>query len=147
MEYWTESLLIFMKERWVLIILAIAAAILIIKVLQTIFKWLIVAAIIFALVYYGLQYSEQLQDVTNRIKNYTLSEWKEWMEIETESAQYEQHADGSYVIQSKNVKLEGTEHSDTVKITIKGKSFTIKKNEVIESYMEQVKQKAGYSSQ
>lgn len=146
MEYWIEALFSFIKERWIVIVLAIVAMVLILKVLETVFKWLIAAVIILALVYYGLQYSEELRDVSNMIKDYTVNEWNELMEKETETAQFESRPDGSYVIISKNITLEGSDDSDSVVITIKGTSFTVPKNDIIDSYIEHAKQKAAYSN-
>lgn len=145
MEYWMDALFTFLKERWIVIIIAVVALVLIIKIVQTVFKWLIVAAIIAALVYYGLQYSEDLREVSLMIKDYTMNEWNELMEKETESAQYTQNPDGSFVIKSKNITLEGREDSDTVVITFKGKSFNLTKNEMINSYIEHAKRNVNLS--
>ncbi len=142
MEIWMESLLAFVQERWLIILLAVVAAIVIINVLKTVFKWLIAAVIILALVYYGLQYSEELREVSQMIKEFTVNEWNEMMERETESAVYEQRPDGSFVITSKNIKLEGSDDSESVVITIRGASITVTKNEIIKAYIEQAKQNA-----
>ena len=76
------------------------------------------------------------------LKEFTVNEWNERMERETESAVYEQRPDGSFVITSKNIKLEGSDDSESVVITIRGASITVTKNEIIKAYIEQAKQNA-----
>lgn|SRR5690625_3923091 len=142
MDYTMETLISFLQERWLVVLLAVIALIIIIKVVQTVFKWLVVALIVIGLIFYGAHYSEQLQDMSDKIKDYTLSEINELIERETESANYEEKANGTYVIQSKNMTLEGTNGSDQVKVIIKGKGITLTKNEMIETYIEQAKLKS-----
>lgn len=59
MEQWT----VFFEQRWFVIMIAIVLLWLVIKVIKTVFKWLIVLGIVVAIIVYGSTYINQLTDL------------------------------------------------------------------------------------
>ena len=134
-EYWLE----FVIDRWFVIVLAVIALIVVVKLVKTIVKWLLVIAIVGALVFYGATYTDAIKEVGGKIIEYTQDELFDLMTFEINEAEYSEDANGRFSVTSGNLKLEGHADEEDVVITYRGQSITIKKNDFLERYIAEVK--------
>lgn len=134
-EHWLD----FVIDRWIVILVAIIALVIVIKVVKTIVKWLIVIAIVAALLFYGANYTDAIKDVSGKILEYTQEEIFDLLSSEISNAEYVEDANGRFTITSGSIKLEGSNDSDEVTISYREQSFTIKKNPFLDRYITEVK--------
>lgn len=134
-EHWLD----FVIDRWFVILVAIIALVIVIKVVKTIVKWLIVIAIVAALLFYGANYTDAIKDVSGKILEYTQEEIFDLLSSEISNAEYVEDANGRFTITSGSIKLEGNNDSDEVTISYREQSFTIKKNPFLDRYITEVK--------
>jgi hypothetical protein len=134
-----ETIANFLHDRWFIVIAAIVALFVVVKVLKTVVKWVIVLAVIGALIFYGANYKDKLGMIGGELLDGAKSVAVSKLADEMKDAKYENHPDGTYTITSKNVKLEGQSGSDEVSITFKGKTVTVKINNLIRAYIEGAK--------
>jgi hypothetical protein len=134
-----DQVMMFLEQRWVIVVAAIIALLLIVKVVKTVIKWVLVLAIIAALLFYGANYTQALKDVTVKAMSFAKEEAFEAMLGEAADADYQESADGSFTVTSANLELKGMKGSDQVEITFKGHTFSFKLNEAIRSYIDQSK--------
>lgn len=133
--------LTFVQERWLILLISLIALIIIIKVVKTLVKWVLVIAIVAALVFYGVNYTDEIKEAAAKVWDYTQSEFQDMLNAEIDSAQYEADEAGHFTIKSKNFTVEGSIDSDDVKITFKGQTVTLKRYEWIERYIQDVQSK------
>lgn len=140
---WLDQFTAFAQDKWYYMIGALVVIMIIINVVKTMVKWAIIAVIVLGLAIYGVNYTDVIKDVSGQVLDYAQQEAYDAMEKEAESAQYEQNADGSFVVRSNNFTVEGTLDSDDVRITFKGQTFTVSKSEFIRKFLEQVRGNSG----
>lgn len=137
-----DGLIAFAQENLVLIIVAVIAVILIISLVKTVLKWVIVAVIIIGILVYGFNYDvSTLKEVGEKVLNYTKDEAVQLLIGDTELAQYEQYSDGTFSIFGKNMRLDGSNHSDELKLYIFGQTFNLKLDDKLQKFIEEVKSK------
>lgn len=134
-----EQWMTFIEDRWLLILIVVVVLFIIIKVLNTILKWVLVIAIVGGLVFYGAQYTDAIKHTAGAILEYTQEEWFELMADEIKEARYVEHPDGRYSVIGKSVSIEGKKGEDEVTVTIKGRSFRFKVNDLLQRYIDEVK--------
>lgn len=136
----------FAQERWFLIVAAIVVLFIIVGIVKTVVKWIIVVVIIGALVLYGANYKDKLQDIGASVATQVTTEVKEGaikaFSSEAKEAQFKANPDGSFLITTKSLKLEGKAGSNEVEVTFLGKSFTMKADGAINAFIEQAKKNA-----
>lgn len=135
-----DSWITFVEERWLVILITLVALFLVIKLLNTLIKWVIVVAVVAGLLIYGANYTDAIRDVTGNLLQYTQDEVFRMMEEEIRQAEYRLHEDGSYTVDIGQIRLEGQSGSDEVKITYRGQTFTVRKNDFLERYLTEVRQ-------
>lgn len=137
----------FLQERWFVVLAVIVVLIIVIKVVKTVVKWVIVLALVAGLFYYGASYKEQLLEFGTMAAATVTAEVKEqaaaMIQNEMKEAKYEARPDGSFVVQTKSVKLEGTAGGSELQITFLSKTFTVKADSIWNSIIEQAKSNAG----
>lgn len=52
-----DQLLLFLQERWLIVLIAIVVLFIVIRIARTVMKWFIVLAIIAAILIYGFNYT------------------------------------------------------------------------------------------
>lgn len=139
MDFSWEQLIAFIQEQWWVILIAAAVLIIVIKVVKALVKWVIVAAIIVGLVLYGMNY-EPIREVVDSVAEYSLDAAFQAMIGEGNEATYTVEDDGTYVVESKSVKLTGRLDSDKVTIYFHGvKLPEVSISGAIETYIEAAK--------
>ena len=116
MEAWTQ----FLQENWVVVVLAIVVILIVIKVVKTVLKWVLVAAIALGLIAYGGSSIEKLSDLTTQIEATTKDAILRAALDEAAKAEYVRDEGGRYVIKTPNLELSGTVGGDEVTIKFRG---------------------------
>ncbi|MFD2670697.1 hypothetical protein [Marinicrinis sediminis] len=133
----------FLKDEWLIVLVAVIAVVLIIRIVKTMLKWALVLIIAAAVVYYGADYTEDIKAMGNKVGDkivtYAQDEIYTVMEEEAKQAQFEKHDDGTFTVTSPNVKVEGKANGDEVKVTFKGQSFTLHRSDFVNQFIEQSK--------
>lgn len=139
MEQW----MLFLQERWFIILIAIIVLFLVIKLVKTVIKWIVVLLIIAAILYYGMNYKDQIGEFAGTIGSTITESVKEQamkaMASEAKEAKYKLNEDGSYTVTTKNIQVDVKPNSKEAKITFLGQSFSLPMNDLIEGFIEQAK--------
>ncbi|WP_058302394.1 hypothetical protein [Gorillibacterium timonense] len=130
MDQWSA----FLTDRWYVILIALIALFLVIRIVKTVVKWLIVLIIAAGVLYYGYQYEGGLdslkQTITTAATQSLQDEAVAMMKKEAESATYVKNKDGSYTITTSSLKVEGKPGEDEVTVTVLKQSFKMKASTV-----------------
>lgn len=128
----------FVQDKWYIIVGAIIAIFIVINIVKTLVKWVIVLAIAAAIIYYGADYTEELKAAGSKIWELAMDEVYDVMKEEAQSATYTTNPDGSFTIESPNVKIEGAIDEDKVDVTFKGQTFQLdRNNSFVEKFIEE----------
>ncbi|MFD0696397.1 hypothetical protein ACFQZT_20230 [Paenibacillus sp. GCM10027628] len=142
MDQWIS----FAQDRWYLIVAAIIVLFIVIGIVKTVVKWLLIVAIVGALVLYGANYKDKLQNIGASVVTQVGDEVKEKavsaLTSEAKEAQFKANPDGSFAITTKSLKVEGKAGTDEVKVTFLGKTFTMSANAAMNAFIEQAKKNA-----
>lgn len=137
-----EAFSTFVQENLVLLVVALIAIILVISLVKTVIKWVIVAIVVVGILVYGFNYDvSTLQNVGEKVLNYTKEEVIELLIGDVKNATYEESSDGSFTIFGNNMRLDGKVGSNEVEVIIAGQRFTFKIDEALQKYIDQVKSK------
>ncbi|MFC5405620.1 hypothetical protein [Cohnella soli] len=127
MNYDTDTWVQFAQDHWVVIVVAIVAILIIVKLVKTVVKWLLVAAIIVGVCVYSGYTIDDIQKEVTKIGDKVTSEIKDQaikaMAGEASEATYVKNADGSYSIKSTNLELSGVPNSGEVSVKFHGQSL------------------------
>jgi hypothetical protein len=135
-----ESLTAFIQENLLLIGAVLLVLLIIISVVKTVIKWVIVFAVIIGFLIYGLNYdAETIKDIGQNVVEKTKEEAVELLLGDIKNAEYHLNNDGTYSITTKNIQLEGKVGSNEAKLKYLGQSITIKLDETLKNFIEQVK--------
>lgn len=136
-----EDVLVFVQDKWFVILAVAIVLFIVIKVLNTIVKWVIVLAILAGLFVYGANYTDQLKEVSGKVIEFAKEEAFNALLGDVDNAEYEEKPDGTFVITTSNghITLSGTKGSDEVEISYRGQSFTFQLGDALQSFIDQVK--------
>jgi hypothetical protein len=136
-----EQWITFAQDRWYWIIGAVIVLFIVIGLVKTVIKWILVVAIIGALILYGANYKDQLQTIGASVVSKAGAEAKVGVEkaiaAEAKDAKYTANPDGTFVIMTKSLQVEGKLGSNDVQVTFMGAKFTMKADGVIQTFIEQ----------
>ncbi|MCL6603844.1 MAG: hypothetical protein K6T94_13290 [Paenibacillus sp.] len=123
MQVWSQ----FIRENWLVIIIALVILFAVVNLVKTVLKWAIVIIIVVGLFIYSGVTIDQLGDAVNKVKNETVStlksEAQEVMLKEAKEAVYTMNDDGTFTITSPNIEVKGTAGQDKVDVTFRGVSL------------------------
>jgi hypothetical protein len=120
----TDAWIQFLKDHWLVVVIAIVAIFLIMKVVKTVLKWVLVAAIILGIATYGgysvedikSRVSEEIGAIGDMVSAEAKDQAIKAMAGEASEATYVDNADGSYSIKSTNLELTGIPNSGEVTV-------------------------------
>ncbi|WP_281889400.1 hypothetical protein [Paenibacillus sp. YYML68] len=142
-----DTLMSFAADRWYVIAGVLVALWIVVKVVKTVVKWVIVLALLAGLLYYGASYKDQLIELGTTVGAEAAAEVKTRMaaqlQNEIKEAKYEKRPDGSYVVMTKNVKLEGKPGDPDVKVMFMNQTFTVKMDDVLQALIAQAQKNGG----
>lgn len=139
-----NTLFEFLKEHWLVFLVALIVLLLIVNFVKTMIKWALVVIIIAGIaVYSGITWPD-INQAVNTVKNETVQQLKdqalETMISEAKKATYEAEADGTYKITSPNLELKGSKDSSKVNVSFRGVSLgEWDMNDTIKQYIAQAK--------
>lgn len=142
MDQWIS----FAQDRWYLIVGAIIVLFIVIGIVKTVVKWVLVLVIVGALIVYGANYKDKIMDIGASVVSQVSDEIKDKavsaLTSEAKEAKFKANADGSFLITTKSLKVEGKSGSDEVQVTFLGKSFKMNANAAVNAFIEQAKKNA-----
>ncbi|OPH60375.1 hypothetical protein BC351_17925 [Paenibacillus ferrarius] len=142
MDQWIS----FAQDRWYLIVAAIIVLFIVIGIVKTLVKWVVVIAIVGALIVYGASYTDKIKDigasVVSQVGNEVTEKAVSTLTAEAKDAQFKANPDGSFLITTKSLKVEGKAGSEEVQITFLGKTFKMNANAAVNAFIEQAKKNA-----
>ncbi|TVX98730.1 hypothetical protein [Cohnella terricola] len=118
-----DTWLTFAQDNWIVIVVAIAAILIVMKVVKTVLKWVLVAAIVIGIVTYGGLTIDDIKEVGTKVSEEAKDQAIKAMAGEASDATYTMNADGSYTITTKNLELNGVPNSGEVSVKLKGISL------------------------
>jgi hypothetical protein len=131
----------FAQDRWYWIIGAVILLFIVIGLVKTVIKWIIVIAIIGALVLYGANYKDKLQSIGTTVIAKASQEAQDGVTkaiaAEAKDAKYTANQDGTFVITTNSLKVEGKLGANDVQVTFMGAKFTMKSDGVMKTFVEQ----------
>lgn len=140
MEQW----LTFLEDRWYVVLIALAVILIVLKVVKTVVKWVLMIAVIAGVIYYGIQYTDKLDDITAGLTDTVVSTVKEQalkaIAGEATEAEYRANSDGTFTVETKSIRIDGKPGSSEVKVTFMGQSFSLKLDETVQKFIDQAKQ-------
>jgi hypothetical protein len=140
MDQWSA----FVQDKWLLIIVAIVVLFLVMKLVKTFVKWIIVLAVIALVLYYGSTYAGGLSGLKTTLGNAVADEAKQQITNaivgEGKDADYVKHADGSFTIHTKNIKLDVKSGSKEAEVTFLGQSYKVSIDKTIQKFIDEAKQ-------
>jgi hypothetical protein len=113
----------FVKDHWVVVAIAIVAIFVVMKLVKTVLKWVLVAAIIIGIVTYGGYSIKDLGEIGTKVTEEAKDQAIKAMAGEASDAKYVNNADGSYSITTNNLELNGVPNSGEVTVKLKGISL------------------------
>ncbi|OCT16614.1 hypothetical protein A8709_08025 [Paenibacillus pectinilyticus] len=142
MDQWIS----FAQDRWYLIVGAIIVLFIVIGIVKTVVKWVLVLVIVGALIVYGANYKDKIKDIGASVVSQVSDDIKDKavsaLTSEAKEAQFKANPDGSFLITTKSLKLEGKPGSDEVTVTFLGKSFKMNANSAVNAFIDQAKKNA-----
>jgi hypothetical protein len=120
-ESWTpDAWLQFLQDHWLVVAIAIIVIFVVLKVVKTVFKWLLVAAIIVGIIAYGGYSIDDLAAIGTKVETAAKDEILKTAAQEASKAEYKDNGDGSYSIKTPNLELKGVPNSGEVTIHFHG---------------------------
>jgi hypothetical protein len=133
----------FVQDKWVILLVALVAVIVVISIVKTVAKWIIALVIVGAVIFYGANYTDSIKTIGSDIGNKVVNDMKDQafkaFVNDVKDAKYEANKDGSFTVTTKNVKVEGKAGDKTVKVTILGQTFNMDADSAVLAFIEQAK--------
>ena len=119
-EVWIE----FVRQNWLILLIALVAVLLVINVVKTMIKWAIAIVIVVALIVYSGVSLDQIQNTVTSVKDEAVAKLQgealRMLKDEAAEATFERGEDGSFVVQTTSLKLEGKPNAKAVEVTYRG---------------------------
>lgn len=157
----TQVWIQFIKENWLVIVVALIVLFVVINLVKTVIKWLIVILIVVGLFIYSGITLDQIKDTVNldsigaavgKVTDDTVAALKEEageaMLKEAQDAKYISNGDGTFTIESPNLEVRGAADSDKVQVTFRGISlgeWSI--NDTMNTFVKEAKQHSDAGAQ
>ena len=119
----TDAWLTFLQDNWIVIAVAIVAILVVIKLVKTVLKWVLVAAIVVGIVTYGGITIDDIKEVGSKVSEEAKDQAIKAMAGEASEAVYTANADGSFTIATENLELSGVPNSGEVSVKLRGISL------------------------
>ncbi|MNB88117.1 hypothetical protein D3C75_351260 [compost metagenome] len=122
-EVWSQ----FIRENWLVIVIALILLFAVVNLVKTMLKWAIVIIIVVGLFIYSGVTMDQIGNAVNKVADGTVStvkkEAQEVMLKEAQDAKYTSNGDGTFTITTPNIEVKGTTGEDKVEVTFRGVSL------------------------
>jgi len=122
-EVWIE----FVRQNWLILLIALVAVLLVINVVKTMIKWAIAIVIVVALIVYSGVSLDQIQNTVTSVKDEAVAKLQgealKMLKDEAAEATFKRGESGSFVVQTTSLKLEGKPNATSVEVTYRGVSL------------------------
>jgi hypothetical protein len=140
----TDVWITFLKENWLVIVVALVVLLMVINFVKTVIKWVLVLIIAaFIIIYSGISLKDisgALTSVTDQAVNLSKDQVVNMLKNEAKEAKWTQNSDGTYTITTKNLEVVGTPGKDKVKISSHGVSLgEWSMNDTITAFIQEAK--------
>ncbi len=145
LNYDIETWQAFLQERWLVLVAALAALLIVIRVVKTVVKWAIVSLIVLGVLFYSGYTLKDLNmdtvrtlgsQVTETVKREAVSA----MAGEASQAAFTDNGDGTYTVTTDNLELTGKQGDNEVAVFFRGVSLgKWKIDEAVRSLIEAAK--------
>lgn len=113
-DWWNpEAWLQVLQDRWMVVAVAVAAILLVLKLVKTVLKWVLAVAIVLGVLAYG---GYSVSDLTETLKHEAITA----MAGEAGEVRYRLRDDGTFEVVAPNLKLTGVPGSGEVEVTYRG---------------------------
>jgi len=141
-DVWIE----FLKQNWLVIVVALVILFLVLNFVKTLVKWALVLVIAaFIIIYSGISLKDignAVETVKDQAADITKSEVLQMMKKEAAEAEITQNNDGTFTIKTPNLEVTGSDGDGKVKVKFHGVSVgEWKVNDTIEAFIEEAKRK------
>lgn len=123
MNFDTDAWSQFLQDNWIIVAAAALVIIVIMKVVKTVMKWVLVAAIVIGIAVYGGYSVDDLKEVGTKVTDELKDQAIKTMAGEAKEAKYVDNADGSYTIKTTNLELHGVKNTGKVSVSLRGVSL------------------------
>lgn len=140
LQVWTE----FLKQNWLVIVIALVVLFLILNLVKTVVKWALVLVIAaFIIVYSGISLKD-IGDAVGAVKEQAVdiskTEALNMMKKEASEAKLNRNPDGTFTITTPNLEVSGSEGADKVKVVFHGVSLgEWKVSDTLEAFIQEAK--------
>lgn len=138
MEQWST----FLADRWYVLLIAFLVLVFVLKLVKTVVKWVLVLVIAAGVLYYGYNYTDNLDQlaktVTTAMTDTVKDQALKLMVEEAKDATYTDNGDKTFTIATKSIKVEGQKGADEVKVTFLKQTFTVKA-EMIQTFIDEAR--------
>lgn len=135
-QVWTE----FLKENWLVIVVALVILFFVLNFVRTVVKWALVLVIAaFIIIYSGITMKD-IGDAVTTVKDISKTEVLNMMKNEAKEAELAQNPDGTFTITTPNLEVTGQAGSDKVKVSFRGVSMgEWSMNDTLEAFVQEAK--------
>jgi uncharacterized protein YxeA len=138
MEQWST----FLADRWYVLLIAFLVLVFVMKLVKTVVKWVLVLVIAAGVLYYGYNYTDNLDQlaktVTTAVSDTVKEQAMKLMVEEAKDATYTDNGDKTFTITTKSIRVEGKRGADEVKVTFLKQTFTVKA-EMIQTFIDEAR--------
>jgi energy-coupling factor transporter transmembrane protein EcfT len=124
-----ETVVSFLTERWYLVLAALVVVFLVFKLIKALLKWIVVLAVVAALVFYGTQYYAPRggrRDGGRGAETAAVAAIQDRaLEALRREAEYELHKDGSFTLRTKAVQVNGKPGDKKAQVRFMNRTFSI----------------------
>lgn len=140
-SYDLDTWMTFIKENWIVLVIALIVLFIIIRIVKTVVKWAIVAAIVIGLVIYSGYTMDDVKELGSKVVDNMKQEAVNAMVSGTKDAQYTVNEDGTYTVKTSIIELTGEPGANEVAVSLRGtKLGTLEIDSVIKTFIDQAKQ-------
>ena len=136
METWTT----FFEENWMVLAIGLVVLLLIVRIVKTVVKWAIVAAVVIGLVLYSGYTLDDVKEIGAKVMDGAKQEAIN-MIGNAKNAEYTVTGDGTYTVKTESIELKGEVGASEVQVSMYGTPYiTLELNGVIQTFIDEAKQ-------
>ncbi|MBH5319195.1 hypothetical protein I6N90_15435 [Paenibacillus sp. GSMTC-2017] len=140
-SYDWDTWMTFLQENWFVLAIGLIVLILVIRIVKTVVKWALVAAVVIGLVVYSGYTLDDVKEIGTKVMASVKDEAINAMVGEAKEAKYTLNDDGTYTITTKNIDLKGKVGDSEVKVSLHNAPYvTLELEGAIKQFIDQAKQ-------
>lgn len=139
--YDTDTWMTFFKDHWLVLVIALVVLFMIVRIVKTVLKWAIVAAIVLGIVVYSGYSMDDLKEIGTKVADTVKQEAVNAMVGEAKNASFVNNPDGTFTVKTKNVELTGVPGENEVAVSFRGTELgKWELDSTIQTFIDQAKQ-------